>query len=67
MFAPTITAERPWPCRPATPRRLRPLAGMARLARHATRQLLLAFDDRMLQDIDLGWDTIERGRAAGRT
>jgi hypothetical protein len=40
---------------------------MARLARHAARQLLLAFDDRMLRDIDLGWDTIERGRAAGRT
>ncbi len=66
MFAPTITPERPWPYGPATPRRARPLAGMARLARHATRQLL-AFDDRMLRDIDLGWDTIERGRAAGRT
>jgi hypothetical protein len=39
---------------------------MARRARHATRQLL-AFDDRMLRDLDLGWDTIERGRAAGRT
>jgi hypothetical protein len=38
---------------------------MARLAWRAARRLL-AFDDRMLRDIDLGWDTIERGRAAGR-
>jgi hypothetical protein len=65
MLAPTITPERPWPYRPATPRRARPLAGLARLARRAARQFL-AFDDRMLRDVDLGWDTVERGRAAGR-
>jgi hypothetical protein len=65
MLAPTITPERSWPCKPARRRRARPLAAMARLARHAARRLL-AFDDRMLRDVDLGWDRIEPGRAAKR-
>jgi hypothetical protein len=67
MFAPSITPERPWPCRPAAPRRARPPAGTVRLARAAARRLLAALDDRMLRDLDLGWDTIEPARAAGRT
>jgi hypothetical protein len=39
---------------------------MARLARRAARRLLAAFDDRMLRDLDLGWDAVERGGAGGR-
>ena len=66
MFAPSITPERPWPCRPAAPRRPRPPAGTARLARAAARRLLAALDDRMFRDLDLGWDTIERGGVGGR-
>jgi hypothetical protein len=66
MFAPSITPERPWPCRPAPPRHARPPAGTVRLARAAARRLLAALDDRMLRDLDLGWDTIERGEAGRR-
>jgi hypothetical protein len=65
MFAPTITPERPWPYRPAAPRRLRPPAGTVRLARAAARRLLAALDDRMFRDLDLGWDANE-GDGAGR-
>jgi hypothetical protein len=66
VFAPTITPERPWPYRPAAPRRARPPAGIVRLARAAARRLLAALDERMLRDLDLGWDTIERGGMGGR-
>ena len=67
MFAPTITPERPWPYRPVSPHRARPLLGMASLApRRAARRLLAALEDRMLRDLDLGWDTIERGGVGGR-
>ena len=66
MFAHTITPERPWPYRPASPRRARPPAGTVRSARSAAWRLLAALDDRMLRDLDLGWDTIERGGMGGR-
>jgi hypothetical protein len=67
MLAPTITPERPWPCRPFPPRRGRPLAArMAGLARRAARRLRAGLEDRMLRDLDLGWDTAERGGAVGR-
>jgi hypothetical protein len=66
MHASTIAPERPWPYGPVPQRAARPLATMARLAWRAAGRLL-AFDDRMLRDLDLGWDTIEPARAAGRT
>ena len=72
MFARTVAPEhlRPYVpasrgAHPAAPC-ARPAAGTVRLARSAVRRLLAAFEDRMLRDLDLGWDTIERGGVGGR-
>jgi hypothetical protein len=72
MFARTVTFEHLWPhtpasrdAHPAAPG-AGPPAGTVRLARAAARRLLAALDDRMLRDLDLGWDTIERGGMGGR-
>jgi hypothetical protein len=71
MFARAVTLEHLWPptpasrdARPAAPG-ARPSAGTVRLARCAARPLLAALEERMLRDLDLGWDTIERGGAGG--
>ena len=74
MLTPTITPERSWPHTPKQPdaARSRP-RGMARLTaasrwyrtRRDARQLM-AFDDRMLQDIGLSRGEIDSAVQTGR-
>ena len=76
MITPTINPERPWPYTPeqCEAARARPPTGVARLAsalsqwyrtrRHARQ--LMAFDDRMLQDIGLSRSEIESAVRTGR-
>ena len=76
MITPTINPERPWPYTPeqCEAARARPPTGVARLAsalsqwyrtrRHARQ--LMAFDDRMLQDIGLSRSEIECAVRTGR-
>jgi hypothetical protein len=42
------------------------LASTVRLARSTARRLLAALEDRMLRDLDVNWDTIERGGVGTR-